>query len=39
MISPEEEEKQTGNFFTDSIDDLIDKPGGEESKTVSINRQ
>ena len=33
----QEEQKQEGNFFTDSIDELVDKHGGsrhsEESKT------
>ena len=30
-----EEQKQDGNFFTDSIDELIDKPGGSRSKNNS----
>ena len=34
-MGQEEEKKQDGNFFTDSIDELVDKPGGSRSKTHS----
>ena len=38
-----EEQKHEGNFFTDSIDELMDKRGGsrnsEESKTEANGRQ